>query len=126
MNERHVDRRGFLQNAAVGAAGLSILPQALSAEDPKSDPLGGFTLGVQSYTFREFSLEQALKHTQDLGLKFAEFYSGHIPITDDAAKIKSVLSLCKDYGITPIAFGVEGFTKDHDKNKRKFEFAKAL
>ena len=83
-------------------------------------------LGVQSYTFREFSLEQALKRTQELGLKYCEFYSAHIPITDDADKIKAFLALCKEYTVTPVAFGVENFSKDHDKNKKKFEFAKAL
>jgi sugar phosphate isomerase/epimerase len=126
MGQTSLDRRRFLQFAAAGAAAFSVLPTAVGADDKKADPWGGFTLGIQSYTFREFSLEQALKKTQALGLKYAEFYSGHIPITDDAGKIKTVLSLCKEYDITPVAFGVENFSKDHDKNKAKFEFAKAL
>jgi sugar phosphate isomerase/epimerase len=36
------------------------------------------------------------------------------------------LRLCKEYDLTPIAFGVEAFTKNHDANKKKFEFAKGL
>ena len=38
------------------------------------------TIGVQSYSFREFGLEQALKQYQTLGLKYAEFFSKHIPL----------------------------------------------
>ena len=34
--------------------------------------------------------------------------------------------LCKEYEITPLAFGVQGFTKDHDANKQIFEVGKAL
>ena len=43
-----------------------------------------------------------------------------------AEQIKAVLSLCKDNGITPAAYGVEPFSKDNDANKKRFEFAAAL
>jgi sugar phosphate isomerase/epimerase len=86
----------------------------------------GFTVGVQSYTFRKFPLERALKMTQDLGLKSAEFYRGHVPTDSSPEKIAGVKKLCGEYGVTPIAFGVERFTKNHDANKKLFDFAKAL
>lgn len=127
MSESSVNRRSFLHSAGAATLGLSVAAGAIqSKEEKKQDAFGGFVLGAQSYTFRAFPLEQALKRTQELGLRYAEFYSGHIPITDDAAKIKAVQKLCKEYEITPVAFGVERFTKDHDENKKKFEFAMAL
>jgi sugar phosphate isomerase/epimerase len=42
------------------------------------------------------------------------------------AQIKALLKLCRDYDITPIAFGVEGFSRNHAVNQKKFEFAKAM
>jgi inosose dehydratase len=116
-------RREFLQSSATAVAGLAFL-RPLVAEP--NDDFGGFVVGIQSYTFRKFKLEQALKRTQELGLKHVEFYNGHVPISNDETKIKAVKKLCGEYGITPIAFGVEGFSKDHDANKKKFEFGQAL
>ena len=116
-------RREFLRASGAAIAGLAAA-HPLFAEP--ADAFGGFVLGIQTYTFRKFKLEQALKRTQDLGLKYVELYSGHVPITDDGNKIKAVRKLCGEYDIAPVAFGVEEFTKNHDANKRKFEFGKAL
>jgi sugar phosphate isomerase/epimerase len=114
-------RRHFLQTSAAAVAALP----ALAAED-KKDEFGGFTLGVQSYTFREFDLEPALKRTQDLGLHYAEFYQKHAPLDAKPEQIKLILKLCDSYGIKPVAWGVQRFTKNNDANKRVFEFGKAL
>jgi inosose dehydratase len=123
----HFDRRRFL---GAGASALALAVPALRGEEkPKetaADPFGGFKLGAQSYTFRKFKLEQALQRMQKLGLKYGEFYQAHCPLTDKPAAIKAFLSLCKDYGVTPLAWGVQHFGKDHDANKRIFDFGKAL
>jgi hypothetical protein len=111
-----LDRRRFLAAGAAAVAGLAGLPSVLQAAD-KDDPFGGFTLGMQSYTLRNFDLEPALKRIHDVGLRFAEFYQKHVPVTDNADAIKAVLKLCADYDIKPIAYGVQRFTKDHDANK---------
>jgi sugar phosphate isomerase/epimerase len=120
-------RRRFLQTGAAATLGLTALPSLHAAEDKKTaDPFGGFTLGVQSYTFREFDTEQALKRIQDLGLHYVEFYQKHAPAESSGAQIKALRTMCRDYGITPVAWGVQGFTKDHDANQRFFAFAKEL
>src|SRR5262245_35582172 len=112
-------RREFLAaSVATLAAG------ALRGAD--DSPNGPFKIGAQSYSFRDFKLEQALKQYQSLGLKYAEFFRDHIPVESTPEQIKAVLNLCKEYGVTPLAFGVESFSKDHDKNRKKFEFGKAL
>jgi inosose dehydratase len=111
-----VDRRAFL---AASAAGL-FAGRAAAAEEL------GFTFGVQSYTFRNFDLEPALKRIQELGLKYAEFYSKHIPADSAGEILKGILKLCKEYDVAPVGFGVSRFTKDHDANKKLFDFGKAL
>ena len=113
-------RREFLKTSAVAGAAL------FAAKAAADDPFGGFTVGIQSYTFRNFKLEPALKKTQELGLKYAEFYRGHVPADSNAEKLAGVKKLCTEYGITPVAFGVEGFSKNHDANKKLFDFARAL
>jgi inosose dehydratase len=118
------DRRRFLQTSAAAALGLAA--GRLTAADEKDDPFGGFIVGVQSYTFRKFNLEQALKRTKGLGLQNAEFYSAHVSPKATPDELNAVLKLCKEYDVTPRAFGVSEFTKDHDANKKLFEFGKAL
>lgn len=117
-----MSRRQFLQ---AGAASLAAVPALRAAADP-ADPFGGFKLGVQSYSFRNFTTEQALKRIQDLGLRYAEFYSKHADPNSTPEQIKAFLRLCGDYGVKPIAFGVQRFSKDHAANKKSFEFGKAL
>ena len=115
-----LSRRSFL-----AASAAAIAAPAFGRTAP-ADPWGGFTVGVQSYTFRNFKLERALKACHDLGLKYAEFYRGHIPTNATPDAIKAYLKQCSDFGVTPVAFGVERFTKDDDNNKKLFEFGKAL
>jgi sugar phosphate isomerase/epimerase len=83
-------------------------------------------VGVQSYTFRHFPLEQCLQRTRDLGLHHIELFRGHVPTTSTPEQIRAVLNLCRQYHVTPVAFGVEDFTRNHDANRRVFEFARAL
>jgi inosose dehydratase len=112
----------------VGAAttlGLAARSTLCSAEE-KANPFGDFTMGVQSYCFRNFNTEAALKRTQDLGLHFIEFYQKHAPLTSSPDQVKALLRLCANYDIKPIAFGVQSFTNNHDANKKIFDFGKAL
>jgi sugar phosphate isomerase/epimerase len=119
-----IDRRQFL-HASASALALAAVP-AVRAGDKKDDPFGGFRLGAQSYTFRKFNVENALKRMKECGLRYGEFFRDHCPVTDKPAAITAFLKLCKDYDVTPWAWGVHRFTKDNDANKRMFEFGKAL
>jgi sugar phosphate isomerase/epimerase len=121
-----ISRRKFLQAGAAAAVGLAGLPTLLRAEDKKDGAFGGFTLGVQSYCFRNFKTEPALKRTQDLGLHYIEFFQQHAPSDASPDQIKALLNLCKNYEITPVCYGVQDFSKNHDANKKIFDYAKAL
>jgi len=115
-------RRTFLRSAAASVA-LPALSTRLLADDA---PFGSFKLGAQSYTFREFNLEQCLVQTQKLGLRSIEFYRGHVPLDATPAQIQAVLNLCRQYQVTPVGFGVERFTPSPTANRRLFEFGRAL
>jgi sugar phosphate isomerase/epimerase len=127
MTQPHagIDRRRFLQLGATAALGLAAGSRRAFAGD-KDDPFGGFEIGAQSYTFRHFNLEETLKHLKDLGLHYAEFFNKHVPLDATPDQIAAVLKLCKEYEVTPRAYGVQPFTKDTDKNRKNFELAKAL
>jgi sugar phosphate isomerase/epimerase len=118
-------RRQFI-GAGASALALAVTPALRGDEKKEAESFGGFKVGAQSYTFRNFGLEQALQRMQKLGLKYGEFYQKHCPLTDKPEAVKAFLSLCKEYEVGPLAWGVQGFTKNHDANKRIFDFGKAL
>jgi len=126
QNENGMSRRRFLQAGAAGTVGLAGLPALLNAEEKNADPFGGFIMGAQSYCFRNFDTETALKRTQELGLHFIEFFQKHAPLNSTPDQIKALLRLCASYDIKPIAYGVQGFTNNHEANKKIFDFGKAL
>src|SRR5207302_10343742 len=108
---------------------LPTLTEAAAPREPPAkdkDPFGGFTVGIQSYTYRSFTFERALEQMQKLGVRNAELYRGHVPTTATEAQIKAARSLLEKYQVTPVAFGVESFSKDHAANRRIFEFARRL
>lgn len=119
-----INRRRFLQAGA--ALSLSALPVLLRADDKRDDAFGGFKFGAQSYTFREFDTEPALKRMKDLGLHYVEFFQKHGPVESTPAQISALRKLCEEYQITPLAWGVQRFTKNTDENRKYFEFGKAL
>lgn len=116
-----LSRRAFLTTSAA-AVGTAVVGRLSWADEP----YGSFTVGVQSYSFREFDLEQCLRRTNQLGLHYIEFFSKHAPPDSTPEQIEAIKRMCAEYKIKPVAFGVHGFSKNHDANKRAFDFGKAL
>lgn len=118
------DRRHLLRLAgasAAAAAGLSARHALASAE-----PLpGGLTLGLQTYTFRNFKPDEALKIAGELGFGTVEMFEAHFPSQSTPEQIAAVRQLASAQGIRILAHGVNPFTADHEANRRWFEFARA-
>ena len=134
-----MNRRTFLQStlttaAAAGATWLDI-PQVLAAKPGYSPAVrasfkkyGGFPMGIQSYSLRAFGIEgegNALEKISALGLHWVEFFGGHFPITQDQVKIEAMHKKLNKHDLHISAHGVNGFTKNHEKNEKVFQFAKA-
>ncbi|HYO80746.1 MAG TPA: sugar phosphate isomerase/epimerase, partial [Bryobacteraceae bacterium] len=63
-----VSRRSLLASAAAPAL-------LLARPDSR---VRGVRLGVQTYSFRDRSIDEAIKATADIGLSYAELWSGHL------------------------------------------------
>lgn len=116
-------RRRFLQKssllAAVTASG--VLPRfARGAETamPK--------LGIQLYSLRGYSRDEALKHASEIGFQQVEFYSGMLALDASDEEIAATKKQVADLGMSISGHGVNKFTKDAAANRRIFEFAKKL
>lgn len=86
----------------------------------------GFTVGVQSYCFRNFDLDGALKNTRELGLKNIEFYGKHASHDMSAEQLQNVKAKLKAAGIKMVAYGVVGFGGNAEANENIFKFAKDM
>ncbi len=120
-------RRRFLKMvAAAGAAGAAnfAVPRFLRAAEG-NDKYGGFLMGIQSYSLRNFPLEKALAITHDdLGLRQIEFFSAHVPLNYSDENIAALREKLTGMEMKSLAHGVNNFTKNHEANRKIFEFAK--
>ena len=119
-------------------ATAAILPLlSLNAEPiPDEFKQGGFAIGCQAWTFNKFSVLEAIDKTAAAGGKVIEFFPGQKLSTEQADvkfdhnsppevwdKVKAKL---KEKGITPIAYGVVGLSKNEAESRKVFEFAKSF
>ena len=122
MTHSTVSRRRFL--VTTGTAAAACLAGGGLRSLQAADRFGGFPIGVQSYSLREFNLDDAVRHMQGMGIHYVELFSKHLPMDakdDQLAAIKAKLSGAQ---IKISAHGVNPFSKDHDANRKWFEFAK--
>ena len=121
-------RRDALKSflAAAAATGISreavAQAQAQAVEDEKSI-YSPFKMGIQSYSLRHFSLNDALKKTKELGLKYWESFNAHVP---QAASPSTIARLTRRFGVQIVGYGVVHFGKDEKANRELFEFGKRL
>jgi inosose dehydratase len=118
-----LSRRHFVQGLSTAAVALtaSRWSASIHAEAAKTK----LKLGVQLYSFRKFSLDEALKHSKELGFEQVEFYKGMLDPAADANTIREAVKKVQQHGLTISAHGVNKFTKDAAANRKLFEFAKA-
>ncbi|MFT4017169.1 MAG: sugar phosphate isomerase/epimerase [Agriterribacter sp.] len=75
MQQHKFSRRAWSKLMLTGFAG-SVLPSALSANTFSHK--SSFVLGVQSYSLRDKSREEAIQIMKELGIKSCEVWQGHI------------------------------------------------
>ena len=125
LSRRQFAQRSFLTAAAAAGATWFDVPRLLAATRAEAlKKYGGFPMGLQSYSLRAFGVDGALEKTADLGLHWIEFFRAHYPTVPDPQKIAEMNAKLAKYDMTISSHGVQAFTKDHDANRKMFEFAK--
>lgn len=118
------------------AAMMFIAGQACAAEPiPAANRTNGLALGCQAYSFRLFTVFEAIEKTAKAGGKVIEFYPGQklskenpIPFSHSApvelrAKVKEQLAR---HGIMLVAYGVVGLPANEAESRKVFEFAREM
>ena len=124
-----------LSAAAAIALACLIPPATFGVPIPDDCKIGGFALGCQAYTFKNFSAFEAIEKTAQAGGKTIEFYPGqklsaekpNLKVHHDAAPetITAIKDQLAKYKIRAVNYGVVG-GKDAAEWRKIFEFAKKL
>ena len=108
-------------------AGLAIsgtfLPR-LSSGSSQLTGGGKIKLGIASYTFREFSLEETISMTNRVGMEYIALKSMHLPLDKSDDEILDVKKKIEKAGIKLYGAGVV-YMKTEDEVINAFRYAKA-
>jgi sugar phosphate isomerase/epimerase len=132
-------RREWNRLALGSLAALSLSTESCTADRPGS-VIKGVQIGVQSYSFRDRSLDDAIKGMVEVGLSSCELWSGHVEpkdlgreerrnwrLTTPISEFTNVGEKFKNAGIDLYAYNYsfkDDFTDE--EIKRGFEMAKAM
>jgi inosose dehydratase len=121
-------RREFLKSGAFGLMAASFdaggRRPILSASDDKKGKAFRFGLGLASYTFRQFSLEQTIDLTRRLGLERIVLKSMHLPLETPQPDIASAAQKVRAAGLDLYGCGVVYMTNEAEV-EQGFRYAKA-
>ena len=121
----HQSRRAFV-GTAVGAAAMAALGRGskAAAAAPAPDRTSRLTLGIASYSFREFTLDRALEMAKTLGVTHMTFKDVHVPRTDPPETTRALRAKIEAAGITIVGGGTINIANDPVQIKKEFEYAK--
>lgn len=126
MPSQRPTRRDLLAAGLAAAGALALGRRAAARQDQGENLYGPFRMGIQSYSLRDFKRDDALARTKELGLKYWESYSAHVPVTDDPKEAGAVQTDVQRHGVELAGFGVVHFGNDDEANRKIFKFAELM
>ena len=118
-------RRNFVRLAGAGLGASFGIRTGTGSTMPRAGKLAPkFELGMASYTFRAFSLEQTLAMTRRLELKRIAFKSFHLALDATPGQIAAVVAKVKDAGLDLYAGGVI-YMNNEAEVRQAFSYAQA-
>ena len=99
-------RNEFLKLTGLGLSGAALIGPAVGATDLPKDNDEKFKLGLASYTFRSFSLDDTIKMAKRLGLVGVSLKAMHMPLESSADDIKKAAEKVRGAGLNLYGAGV--------------------
>lgn len=126
---KNFSRRQLIKTGLLTAAGTSLVGNAsayneLNEKLSLHDDWQDFKLGIASYTFRKFSVDDTIKAIKRLNLHYISIKDFHLSLDSSTQERKAVVQKFKDAGITPLSCGNITMQNDEKDVRRAFEYAK--
>jgi inosose dehydratase len=121
-----ITRRTFFGASAGAAAGL-LLRRTAGGRGRGADgagPAPPFTLGLASYTFREFDLDATLDMAKRVGLMRLALKDVHLPLESPAEAVRAAAAKVRAAGLALYGCGVVYMTNESEVD-RAFDYARS-
>ena len=117
-------RNEFLKLMGLGFSGAAFLNTSTHASVTSgvATQAESLTLGLASYTFHEFGLDEAIAMAQRVGLTSIALKSMHLPLDSSPEEIKAAAEKIKSAGLTLYGAGVI-YMKTPEEVDQAFEYA---
>lgn len=99
-------RNEFLKLTGLGLSGATTFAAASGSIDDPGDKDEQLKLGLASYTFRSFSLDDTIKMSQRLGLAGVSLKAMHMPLESQADDIRRMAAKVRSAGLNLYGAGV--------------------
>jgi sugar phosphate isomerase/epimerase len=123
LNRRRFLQSGLLGSTALAAANFAIDSNAALTKTP-GDPFHGLKMGLTSYTWLKFPLDQALAMTKEVGAKYISLKEVHLPLKSTPEERREVHKKIEDAGLALMGGGVIYFKNNEEQIHNVFEYAK--
>ncbi|MDG2168342.1 MAG: sugar phosphate isomerase/epimerase [Opitutales bacterium] len=100
---------------------LSILLLGCAAEKAEQADV---KLGLQSWTCRNMTFEETVLFAKKSGIKYVEFFRGHIDPNAPEAENLVKKAFLEEHGVVAYSIGVSRTSMDKEENRKLFEVAK--
>jgi len=122
-------RRKFVKIAAVAVPGAFLFnvrkshsgTEKIKSSMPSTE---GIKLGIASYTFREFSLDETIRMTNSLDIDYIALKSMHLPLESTDREIKEVKKKVESANLNLYGAGVV-YMESSEEVENAFRYAKA-
>lgn len=130
-NSTPISRRTLLKTSALAAAALPLAEfAAVFAQKTIThpDPWKGLKIGVATYTFRDWPLEETIKGLQRVEAKYISVKNvkNHIDISHSTEERKRRAQMFRDAGMVLMSAGNVSLRGTDDEIRKGFEFARDI
>jgi inosose dehydratase len=129
MKSQPASRRHFLKTSVAALtfaqAGAVLSGKALAAvTKPEREPFDGLKIGIASYTFRKFTLDQAIDMTVQTGLKYINLKEFHLALKSTTEQRQEAHRKVEAAGLKLMGGGVISMKNDEAQIQNAFDYAK--
>lgn len=126
----HFSRRDLLKMSTLAAAALPFaeLPGFAVSQTAAADPWHGLKIGVATYTFREWPIEETIKGLQRAGVKYISIKNvkNHIDLSHTPEERKARAKMFRDAGMVPLSVGNVSMRTGEADIRKAFEYARDI
>lgn len=101
-----ISRKHFLRAAGLTGAAVALGTSHGFARQHSTQSAVRFSMGIASYTFRRFTVDEVIAYCKKLDLKGVSLKEMHLPLTADADLIRSTARKIRDAGLMFTSAGV--------------------